>query len=1087
MASEGLGDAVVQQGANSAWGDDGWTGTAENNGANTEHSEQQVQDPSVHDLSAVQADPVHNTSAGDTADSDDDGAEYDPESVTITTTAPLPPVERSDSAASSSRPTKKPKTAGGFIVGSSDDEDDSPAPEQTPPAGALKPTPTPTPVQNIPQSRSPLQQSATPQNGPGVGFAQAGADSVPGAVNSSAAAGADSKSRLPTDIVGILEDRITEDPRGDLDAWLALIDEHKQRHKIDDARSAYERFLQVFPQSADIWVAYLDMELGLNNFQYAEKIFASSLLSVPNVRLWTAYLNYIRRRNDLNDPSGQARQTINQSYEFVLDNIGQDRDAGTIWQDYIQFLKSGPGQAGGGSWQDQQKMDILRKAYQRATCIPTPVLNVLWREYDQFELGLNKMAGRKFLQERSPSYMTARTANIHLENITRGLNRTNLPRLPPAPGFEGDQEYLQQVRLWKSWIAWEKEDPLVIKSEDPATYQHRVSYVYKQALMALRFWPEMWVEAAEWCFENNVTSKDGADLGLKFLVDGLEANPESSLLALKRADHIESTQRSGEDPEAKSALAQAVRAPYNKVLDTLYEMLKKLKRQEIAAVAKVEQEAATEDSNEGSVKVEDDDDEGEVKARSSQITNEARIKAIRDSFGVQTHMLSQQISYLWIALARAFRRLQGQGKGGPAPTGVRAIFTEARNKGRLTADVYIEIANIEWDVYQDPVATKIYDRGAKLFPESEHFFVEYLKHLHGRRDFTNARVVFSTTVKRFREKAELIPKLKPLYAYFHDYEARFGELAQVKELEKQMNELFPEESSVAHFAARFSSQKFNPINARVIISPAQQMQPKRSIMQSVEQPSSIRSSPQPMPQPERSPRPQIPMPVRVNSPKRPFPADDEEDLNPPRKLPRGASPLKGAAGRRLDQQRRAQQGQGTSTYTKTPAPIPRDITFLLSLICPAEQYNAARYIPEAMVKLIRETPIVDYPEWKAKIEPQLARAHTRQASTEYPAFGRDSPAQGARPESPYNPYSNAGRGPTQPPGPYRNSPLRPGSSGTPYDQNPAAGYQPPGPSPFNPMAYPQSNTPAYGGWPGNFGGYAPPPGQGPPPYGGGGY
>ena len=57
------------------------------------------------------------------------------------------------------------------------------------------------------------------------------------------------KARLPHDKVGILEDRIKEDPRGDLDAWQNLINEHKKRGKLDDARNVYERFLIVFPSA----------------------------------------------------------------------------------------------------------------------------------------------------------------------------------------------------------------------------------------------------------------------------------------------------------------------------------------------------------------------------------------------------------------------------------------------------------------------------------------------------------------------------------------------------------------------------------------------------------------------------------------------------------------------------------------------------------------------------------------------------------------------------------------------------------------------------------------------------------------------
>lgn len=62
------------------------------------------------------------------------------------------------------------------------------------------------------------------------------------------------RARLPHDTIGILEDRIKEDPRGDLQAWLHLINEHKKRAKIEDARNVYERFLNLLPTA----VSYFD-------------------------------------------------------------------------------------------------------------------------------------------------------------------------------------------------------------------------------------------------------------------------------------------------------------------------------------------------------------------------------------------------------------------------------------------------------------------------------------------------------------------------------------------------------------------------------------------------------------------------------------------------------------------------------------------------------------------------------------------------------------------------------------------------------------------------------------------------------------
>jgi cleavage stimulation factor subunit 3 len=55
------------------------------------------------------------------------------------------------------------------------------------------------------------------------------------------------KGRLPHDLVGLLEDRIRDDPRGDISAWLELINEHRSRNRIDSAREVFERFLKVFP------------------------------------------------------------------------------------------------------------------------------------------------------------------------------------------------------------------------------------------------------------------------------------------------------------------------------------------------------------------------------------------------------------------------------------------------------------------------------------------------------------------------------------------------------------------------------------------------------------------------------------------------------------------------------------------------------------------------------------------------------------------------------------------------------------------------------------------------------------------------
>lgn len=337
------------------------------------------------------------------------------------------------------------------------------------------------------------------------------------------------------------------------------------------------------------------------------------------------------------------------------------------------------------------------------------------------------------MQEKSPSYVTARSSIWALKNITKDLVRTTLPRLPPAPGFDGDVEYAQQVEIWKHWIAWEKDDPLVLKDEDLGAFQARILYAYKQALMALRFWPEMWYDAAEFCFQNDLVTE-----GNEFLLEGTRANPESCLLAFKRADRIELTLEPEEGEEGIKRRGQAVRDPYDKLLDALYELVVATKKREERTIARVkEMHAQNAPAEEPESNYDDEEDDGDRRAQAREAALEMQIRAIEAGNNAQTQLLKKAISYTWIALMRAMRRVQGKGKPNGVIGGFRQIFADARKKGRILSDVYVASALIEHHCYQDPAATKIFERGMKLFPDDESFALEYLKHLISSNDVTS--------------------------------------------------------------------------------------------------------------------------------------------------------------------------------------------------------------------------------------------------------------------------------------------------------------------------------------------------------------
>jgi cleavage stimulation factor subunit 3 len=124
-----------------------------------------------------------------------------------------------------------------------------------------------------------------------------------------------------------------------------------------------------------------------------EHLFGKSIALATYVPLYSSYIDFVRRRFNLTtDQTGQNRQTITQAYEFVLGRVGIDVSSGRLWLDYLEMLKTGPGNLGGTSWQDMQKMDTLRKVYQRAVSIPHNATLEIWREYDKFEMGLNRVS-----------------------------------------------------------------------------------------------------------------------------------------------------------------------------------------------------------------------------------------------------------------------------------------------------------------------------------------------------------------------------------------------------------------------------------------------------------------------------------------------------------------------------------------------------------------------------------------------------------------------------------------------------------------------------------------------------------------------
>ena len=184
------------------------------------------------------------------------------------------------------QPSTKPVTVGGFIEEDGEEDDNTlqepqaaganglvavasaKSPSQAPP-GSVSQTPVPTNVHvyNTPQNTTGVPDivpngaaqsvsnppvSVPQYDGTAEGKAPENPVSQPvkAAPEPKAPASASitlPKARLPHDVVGQFEDRIKEDPKGDIDAWFGLIRHLRSKNKLDDVRQVYSRFFEVFP------------------------------------------------------------------------------------------------------------------------------------------------------------------------------------------------------------------------------------------------------------------------------------------------------------------------------------------------------------------------------------------------------------------------------------------------------------------------------------------------------------------------------------------------------------------------------------------------------------------------------------------------------------------------------------------------------------------------------------------------------------------------------------------------------------------------------------------------------------------------
>ncbi|PWN29899.1 Suf-domain-containing protein [Jaminaea rosea] len=605
--------------------------------------------------------------------------------------------------------------------------------------------------------------------------------------------------------------RVEASPR-DSEAWLTLLADCEARlaegESIEQVRQTYEDFFKVYPNAARQWQSLIDLELSLGNFKEVEQLFTRCLRTTPSVSLWKAYLNYTRRVNPLPAPSatasgddegehGRVRKLIEEAYDFAVRHVGMSRDAGDIWMEYLRFVKEREAKT---SWLQGQKMDDMRRIFQRVVGVPVANVEQIWREYDQFENGLNRVTAKKFLAERSPAYMTARSALREMRGLVDPLHRPLLPRLPAwiasvdSPAESDVTRDRERLQGWKAYLQWEESDPLELAATDTDALNKRVSVAYAKATMHMRFYPEIWYMAAKWAESHSPNPNEAT----QWLKDGLDANPGSFLLSFAL---VESGEARGATSEC-AGIFEALLAQVHKRIETLAasldEQLAKIDTagQEVRAAALAARRAGGEaDEIEGEEREEE---------RKRELARDAEKEALRSTTQPRIESLKEESSLVWIKWMHHVRRTEGL-----RPT--RAVFSKARKSPHCTWQVYEASALMEYHCSKDAgVATKVFELALKTFGSDEAFVVRYLDFLISINDDNNARALFERTITTF-QPAE---RARPIWDRWSSYEYSFGDSTSIKKLEARLAEAFPDEAPLKRLMDRSTYMDLEVIGPR---------------------------------------------------------------------------------------------------------------------------------------------------------------------------------------------------------------------------------------------------------------------------------
>jgi len=538
-------------------------------------------------------------------------------------------------------------------------------------------------------------------------------------------------------------------------------------------------------------------------YERVEAIFKRCLHSVPNVELWKNYLNYVKKTHSgsaiSEEKKAEARQVIGDAYDYVLQHIGTDKNSGSIWQDYLYFVKNSEVNS---TFEEQKKMILLRKIYHKVLVIPIANIEQIWKEYDTFENNISKIAAKSFISDRSPSYMLARSLYRELKNMLDNIEKLQKNYLAQLPTWS-DKDY-KMLEAWKEYIKWEKGNPLKLKED---LMIKRVTYAYKQALLTLRYFPEIWYDYSIYLNESGKTEDS-----IFILKTASEILPNSLLINFALAEAHELKLKT---PAESSPSFVNPKQIYETLIENLENEIDKVDAKYNTKKTRLLALVSTLNSPNASDPMDNDNDE-QGKQNEKIKEKEKEIKEIEKERNEKVKELKQRLGLAWIVFMRFSRRSEGL-------KAARSIFIKARKSKYCVHQVYIASALMEYQMTkQSVIAGRIFELGMKVFAspngvsdddkseEAQKFISEYLDWLISLNDDNNSRALFERALS-------ILPNdnANEIWDKFTKYENDFGDLAGLLRVEKRILSSYPNrretKPAMVHLARRYQYLDINVI------------------------------------------------------------------------------------------------------------------------------------------------------------------------------------------------------------------------------------------------------------------------------------